>query len=67
MKKTKQQIESVMNILNSWGLIDKLTKHEKEVLKIELRNIAGTAIMEAQNTVQNILPHLYHNIIDDTE
>lgn len=62
MTKTIEKIESVMTLLDNWGLTKDLTKHERQSLEFELKSIAGTAVMEAQNAIQNILPNLYNQI-----
>ena len=59
MKATIERIESVMILLDKWGLTKDLTERERQSLEYELKGIAGTAIMESQNSIQNILPSLY--------
>ena len=59
MKATMERIESVMILLDKWGLTKDLTERERQSLEYELKGIAGTAIMESQNSIQNILPSLY--------
>lgn len=56
---TEKQIFNVVKLLTSWECLTHLTGNEKDVIFIELKNIAGTALMEANNQIQNILPNLY--------
>ncbi len=59
---TQKQVIAVIELLKRWDCINSLTEHENQYLLIELKNIAGTALMEANNQMQNILPSLYKSI-----
>ena len=51
-----------MHKFQAWGLFDKLTQNEIESIEADLKNIAGTAVMEAHNKIQNTLPEFYKEI-----
>jgi len=60
--KTLEAINSLMAKFQVWGMLDNLTENERQIIEINLKEIAGTAIMEAQNKIQNTLPKLYNEI-----
>ena len=62
MTKTLDKINQLMKQFQDWGMLDNLTEREKIQIREELKSIAGSAIMEAHNKVQNILPSLYNQI-----
>lgn len=62
--KTLESINALMAKFKDWGMLDNLTENEKQSIEINLKEIAGTAIMEAQNKIQNTLPNLYNEILN---
>lgn len=62
--KTLEAINSLMAKFQVWGMLDNLTENERQIIEINLKEIAGTAIMEAQNKIQNTLPNLYNEILN---
>lgn len=60
--KTQQEIENLISKMDKWNLLTGLTKREIESIKQDLKRIAGTAVMEAHNKIQNILPKFYEEI-----
>lgn len=59
---THKTIEYTIEKLKTWGCFDHLTENEKESIKSDLRIIAGTAVMEANSKIQNILPNFYNEL-----
>jgi len=47
MKKTKKEINSLMESLKIWGLTDGLSKVELDTIRQRLQNIASCAVREA--------------------
>jgi len=60
--KTENAINELMNKFNNWNMLESLTEGEKQSIKQDLLNIAGVAIMEAHNKIQNILPSFYNEL-----
>lgn len=57
--KTKEQIESLMLKLKNWDMLKDLSQTDIESIEQDLKRIAGTAVMDANNKIQNILPDFY--------
>ena len=60
--KTLKEINSFLAKLESWGMLKDLSDNEKQSIQDDLKHIAGTAIMEANDKIQNILPNFYNEI-----
>lgn len=58
----KKDIEKLMVKYRCWGLFDNLTEPEVEQIECDLKQLCGTAIMEANNAIQNVLPTMYREI-----
>lgn len=63
MKQTENQIVSTIEMMKSWGILKDLTENEHQSLLCELKNIAGCAIMDSNNKIQNIMPDLYKSFM----
>lgn len=53
-------------MFENWGMMNNLNANERKHVELCLRQIAGTALMEANNKLQQILPSLYHEITTPT-
>lgn len=60
--KTQKAIDDTFAKLTIWGCFVHLTENEKESIKFDLQDIAGTAVMEANSKIQDILPNFYNEL-----
>lgn len=65
MERTEEKIKDVMNLFKNWGLLEKLSPNEVKTIESDLRGIAGTALIEANNKMQNMLPNMYKKITQE--
>lgn len=62
MEKTEQEIKELIKMFENWGMMNNLNANERKHVELCLRQIAGAALMEANNKLQQILPSLYYEI-----
>ena len=60
--KTQAGISELLEKFKTWGMLDYLTESEIKSVESDLRNLVGTAIMEANSQICQILPQFYNDI-----
>ena len=63
MENTETAINELLDKMKEWGMFDSLTEREKQSIEIDLRYIAGSAIMDANQKIKDIIPELYNSIM----
>jgi hypothetical protein len=63
MESTQEQIKKTYQLMDSFGMLEKLSDNEKKIILMELKRIAAYAINDIKNIQGNELAQLYNETI----